>query len=1021
MSILNHLGGLALKGAAEGAAHLTGVGAIGAGAEVIAGLLQKQFSDNSQRLPKAIERAATRAWRAVEVSLAGRSWWDRCKLTLATGDDRAIRKQVQAYLDANPLDGVDGHGPDFRAQCLAQLQAARKAGLLDRGKIDPDAMARQVGDLSRFGDKAATVDAEYRVLVSISDNLRREGYEALATFLTLRPAEGPPLLVAAMRYFFQREVESDQKLFQGLSYARLESLGSGQRAGFGDLAEAMDAGAERLANLLSDVQAVVVQTHGDVLDIKAELARQGKQMSELGQAVLQALSQQQLDKRELHSGDSFSIRNEDERRLVRDLVRRYRASPVEDRRRMPALLNAVGKLEVMSGDFDAAEKDFREVTTMVGDGPAKAEAAYNAYRASLERRAWVEAMGFLREAVAMDPARFAPFPVDKYEPEKILGAGGFGVAILCRNRHSGGKVVIKTLRRDGLDRDLSEVFREAQALEELEHPAIIRIRDCDYADSARTRPYFVMDFFAGQTLAEHVEQYGPLEPGQVVALAKLIGSGLERAHARGILHRDVKPANILVRPVGMNWEVKLIDFGLALRATEGVSTAKGSMDKTLAGVSLAGTLGYAAPEQLGKLKGVAVGTYSDVYGFGKTCCFALFGTAQPTFQHWKTLPSYLAELLGRCLDETPRARPQNFAEVLRELDRPMPKKRVEEVPVLEALPVEAIPVRPVAKSAPRPQADRDRERRRDSDRDGLRKTGPSGGRSVAVVACLMLLLVGGGTLFMLAWRSPSVSVVHPTVSGPREMVTDGRNFGMQSATSKWPPDVAKIEEIKPEEFPAILAELKKKPDLPRLRTIAGRLMKTTPREDQKKHYLFYERMMELNKKGGGPKSAELDRIEQDDDIRQVSLALQPLLMKEENEYQWYGAKACQKWGTEENVVALIGAADTKTPGGDTVRGAACHALGVIGDPRGIPVVIKRAKDQWDSGHQADELIAAFVAFGPKFETDLLSLLEEPNSRKIAIKALGQIGTNKSILPLKTYGIQGEADSAILAIQRRHQK
>ena len=109
------------------------------------------------------------------------------------------------------------------------------------------------------------------------------------------------------------------------------------------------------------VQAVVVQTHGDVLDIKAELARQGKQMSELGQAVLQALAQQQLDKRELHGGDSFSIRNEDERRLVRDLVRRYRGLPAEERKRMPALLNAVGKLEVMSGDFDAAEKDFREV------------------------------------------------------------------------------------------------------------------------------------------------------------------------------------------------------------------------------------------------------------------------------------------------------------------------------------------------------------------------------------------------------------------------------------------------------------------------------------------------------------------------------------------------------------------------------------------------------------------------------------------------------------------------------------
>ena len=94
---------------------------------------------------------------------------------------------------------------------------------------------------------------------------------------------------------------------------------------------------------------------------------------------------------------------------------------------------------------------------------------------------------------------------------------------------------------------------------------------------------------------------------------------------------------------------------------------KSSLDRTLAGSSIAGTLEYAAPEQMGKLKGVAVGTYSDVYGFGRTCCFALFGTPQPTFQHWQKLPRGLADLLGRCLSEQPRERPQNFTEVLREL------------------------------------------------------------------------------------------------------------------------------------------------------------------------------------------------------------------------------------------------------------------------------------------------------------------------------------------------------------------
>src|SRR5262249_45228642 len=109
---------------------------------------------------------------------------------------------------------------------------------------------------------------------------------------------------------------------------------------------------------------------------------------------------------------------------------------------------------------------------------------------------------------------------------------------------------------------------------------------------------------------------------------------------------------------------------------------------------------YAAPEQMGRLKGVAVGPYSDVYGFGKLCCFALFGTPQPTFQHWRRIPRELAELLGRCLDEQPRHRPQGFPDVLRELDRIMspsrpahPTPRPAPGPVADAIPVvDVLPV-----------------------------------------------------------------------------------------------------------------------------------------------------------------------------------------------------------------------------------------------------------------------------------------------------------------------------------------
>src|SRR5262249_11189069 len=145
-SILNKLSALALEGAGELAGR-TGAGVTSA----LAGWLSNRFSDHSQRLTRALERAQDRAWRAVELALAGSSWWGRCKGMLGAGDERAFRDQVEAFLRAHPLDGVDGHGPNFRAQCVAQLQAARKAGILSKGKVNVEEVAERLGDLSRFG------------------------------------------------------------------------------------------------------------------------------------------------------------------------------------------------------------------------------------------------------------------------------------------------------------------------------------------------------------------------------------------------------------------------------------------------------------------------------------------------------------------------------------------------------------------------------------------------------------------------------------------------------------------------------------------------------------------------------------------------------------------------------------------------------------------------------------------------------------------------------------------------------
>jgi len=216
-----------------------------------------------------------------------------------------------------------------------------------------------------------------------------------------------------------------------------------------------------------------------------------------------------------------------------------------------------------------------------------------------QRRHWGTALTELREAPRLDPEHFAPFPLDRYEPERLLGAGGFGVVFLCRNRLPKARLVVKALGTDELERDLAIV------------------------------------------LEEQVCQYGPLSAAEARAVAVQIAAGLQAAHARNILHPDVKPGNILIRPAadgpapGSRWQVKLIDFGLALRR-QAVHTTMSDADalaKTTRGQSIAGTLDYAAPEQLGKLAGVAVGPHADVYGFGKTMCFAVFGTAQPGPRH----------------------------------------------------------------------------------------------------------------------------------------------------------------------------------------------------------------------------------------------------------------------------------------------------------------------------------------------------------------------------------------------------
>jgi formylglycine-generating enzyme required for sulfatase activity len=298
---------------------------------------------------------------------------------------------------------------------------------------------------------------------------------------------------------------------------------------------------------------------------------------------------------------------------------------------------------------------------------AQAEVHFNAYRAALESQGWDAALQELVMAVKLDSKRFAPFPIEKYQPQGILGAGGFGVTFRCRHRDLKADVAVKTLLEDDLGRDVDEVLNEARILYRLDHRAIIRVLDCGYMVPAeKSHPYVVMEFFEGKSLEEYVETHGPLSSEDLTIVAREMANGLRAAHEKSVLHRDVKPANVLVRREGDGWQVKLIDFGLALKQSavnEGAdNTAK--RRKTVAGTAIAGTVDYAAPEQMGRLPGVSVGPYSDIYGFGKTCCYALFKTTHLLPKHWKSLPNEWAELLENCLDQEPKGRASDFSQLL---------------------------------------------------------------------------------------------------------------------------------------------------------------------------------------------------------------------------------------------------------------------------------------------------------------------------------------------------------------------
>lgn len=195
---------------------------------------------------------------------------------------------------------------------------------------------------------------------------------------------------------------------------------------------------------------------------------------------------------------------------------------------------------------------------------------------------------------------------NNYVIERELGQGAFAVVYLAQERGIGRRVAIKVLKEGRSD---DRFFREAKLLSELRSPHTVTMLDVGRA--ADNRPFMVFEYVPGETLEDRLARVGPMPGGRVAHIIRQVLASLAEAHERGIVHRDVKPANIMMTEVDGDEDfVKLLDFGVA-KPLEQVRDV--SVELTMVG-QIIGTMRYMSPEQLkGERKAVPA---SDVYAVG---------------------------------------------------------------------------------------------------------------------------------------------------------------------------------------------------------------------------------------------------------------------------------------------------------------------------------------------------------------------------------------------------------------------
>jgi len=259
----------------------------------------------------------------------------------------------------------------------------------------------------------------------------------------------------------------------------------------------------------------------------------------------------------------------------------------------------------------------------------------------------------------------APIDLAEYQVLEKLGEGGMGTVYKARHTRLDKLVAVKVLRREQMadPRSVARFEREMKAVGRVDHPHLVRAMDAREIDGTR---FLVMEYVEGKNLAELVRHRGALRIPDACELARQVALGLQCAHDNGLIHRDVKPSNVILTPTG---QVKILDLGLALlHAERPAEPDQGDMTKTGAAM---GTADYVAPEQISDAHSVDI--RADIYSLGCTLYTLLAGRPPFAGPQYKNHMDKMAAQLRDAPPSVQVARPDVPPELAAIIERMMAK------------------------------------------------------------------------------------------------------------------------------------------------------------------------------------------------------------------------------------------------------------------------------------------------------------------------------------------------------------